>query len=194
MPVKRDVETHVETSIDWTSIDWTSFYFRNLPLKIIIYWVTDQAPETHLKDLSNFQVLKYHYSAAQWALSKKMCKLKIIQLQSMSDVTFFVYQVSIKGLLSRIVYHVSIKGLLSRIVVYGVWPWYSAQAIQQWQPCPANKKLVQGCDMQRVFFDRSIQTHYLVFKASRSESRDMGSLLDAENPCSHFEWHWVSQW
>ena len=133
-------------------------FVRNLPLKTIIYWVTDQPPETHLKDLSNFQVLKYHYSAAQWALSKKMCKLKIIQLQSMSDVTFFVYQVSIKGLLSRIVYHVSIKGLLSRIVVYGVWPWYSAQAIQQWQPCPANKKLVQGCDMQRVFFDRSIQT------------------------------------
>ena len=29
--------------------------------------------------------------------------------------------------------------------------------------------------------------------ANRSESRDMGSLLDAENPCSHFEWHWVSQ-
>ena len=82
---------------------------RNLPLKIFIYWITDQPYETHLEDLSNFQALSYHYSAAQWALSKK-CAIwnNSTPLYVQCD---FMYQLK---------------------VCCVVWPWHSARAIQQW--------------------------------------------------------------
>ena len=80
-------------------------------------------------------------------------------------------------------YHVSIKGLLSRFFVYRVWSWYPTTTTL---PCK-HKNWFKVAICNEFFFDRSIPTHYLVVKASHSESCDMGSLLDAETPCSHFE-------
>ena len=85
-------ESHVVTSVDRTSFDFRfEDFLSNLPLQTFIYCVTDKASITRSRrSVLNVKasVLTFSRSMSSWwatSIEQKLCEVKKLQLQSMSN-------------------------------------------------------------------------------------------------------------
>ena len=171
---------------------WLSIYrlLSNLLLKIIIYFVTavTTIQSSILKLCHKFQVLNSHFSEVydmhneQWALSKHCMKRNIstpicVQCNNM----YWCRELINSGK--------SCWFILCHLRMTTIQKWYSMQKL--------GSRLQNMTSHILFFFDRSIQTHSLVVKASCSESGFTGLITSrcrrALQSLSHFAWHWACQ-
>ena len=179
--------------VDWvTSVDRSSFDFRyedfvsNLPLKTIICCVTDRLSITR----SRRSVLNFKFSVLIFSRSmicsmsneQKLCKVKIFQLQSMSNVIRCIDQ------------RFAFKNCgVSCLPLSGL----DIQPEQSENDNSARKKEVPGCEVRRLIYrffreiDHQIRTHASLMAKWIGEFQRVGWLgFDYRRV---FAWHWARQ-